>query len=119
MDTKTFANFKEAFKSFVNNDKDYIFTRHSLDRGEKIEPHFHPEANEWVVINHGKFTVKLENHEETLDLKRRVTVLYFPKGQKHSFTIHSKISYFVFKDKSDKTINYEHPGPARQNGLEG
>jgi len=107
VETLEFANFKEAFRSLIIEDEEYVLVRHTLDLGEETGFHYHPEADEWLVINHGNFVAKLGNEEREFNLKRRVTAVHFPGGQKHSLVALSRFSYFVLRDRKDATVYCE------------
>ena len=104
MEAKKYNSFEEAIRSFTIKDRDYAFVWHTLKPGEKIKPHYHKKADEWIVINNGIFTVKLGKEDKSFNLKNEVLRLHFPKKQLHSFVAETKVSYFVFRNCEDKTI---------------
>lgn len=106
-ETREFNNFKDAFERLIPEGKGYILTPHTLSRGDNIKLHHHPKATEWLIINHGKFTVTFEGEKQEFKLDRRVVAIKFPAGKNHSLEVFSKVSYFVLRDRKDKTIYVE------------
>ena len=104
MEVQTYNSFREAIESLAKEDWEYIFVRHSLEAGDEVKPHYHENANEWVVIDNGSFSVRIGEDTKALNLRDEVSVIHFPRGQIHSFSAESKVSYFVFRDRQDKTI---------------
>jgi len=99
-----FSNFKKAFESVIKEDKDYIFVRHKLKRGILIKTHYHKIANEWLLIDKGKFEMQLEGKKQIFNLKNQVSVILFPKNRKHGFKAISSVSYFVIRNKKDSNF---------------
>jgi mannose-6-phosphate isomerase-like protein (cupin superfamily) len=104
MKIKRYKISNNAIRSFTTKDKDYIFVRHVLKSKEKIKPHYHKKANEWIVIDGGKFTVRVGNEERYIEIRNKTLVISLPKNQPHSLLPKTKISYFVFRDRRDKII---------------
>src|SRR4030042_4540231 len=98
MRIKKYKNLKEALESLIRKDKEYVFVRHRLKSGEKIKSHYHKKANEFIVIDNGKFRVRLAEKEKLFNLKNQVVTIFFPKKQKHSLSALTPTSYFVFRD---------------------
>lgn len=103
---KTYLCFEGALWSVIKEDKDHIILRHILKPKEVIKRHYHRIANEWIVITHGKFSVEIDGEKEKFDLPYNgtATVIHFPSGAKHSLRALSKMSYFVLRDRKDRTI---------------
>lgn len=104
MKIKKHKNFKEALEDITKKDKEYVFVRHSLRAGREIKKHFHKKANEFLVIDSGKFKVELGKEGKTFNLKKQAISIIFPKNKKHSLSALSPISYFVIRDKKDISI---------------
>jgi uncharacterized cupin superfamily protein len=102
-----YSSIKQALGAIIGEDKNYILLKHILLPGEEIELHYHKKANEWIIIDKGKFQVRLEREERDFDIQDETIVIHFPAQQKHSFLPKSKISYFVIRDREDKTIYCE------------
>lgn len=107
MNITEFPNVKVAIEAITKEDKNYIFVRHKLKRGQTIKLHYHNKANEWIVIDVGKFRVMLEAEEKILNVKGQAVAISLPRKQKHALWAISAISYFVFRDKEDTTIYCE------------
>jgi mannose-6-phosphate isomerase-like protein (cupin superfamily) len=107
MKTIKFSTTDEAIRSFTKEDEDYIFVRHVLAPEEKIEEHYHKKANEWIVIDNGKFMISIGGKKEHFDLQNEIVVICFPKGKTHYFLAKNKVSYFVFRDCEDEIIYTE------------
>lgn len=104
MEIKKYKNIKEAIERITRESKDYIFVRHVLRSGDKIRLHYHKKADEYIIIDNGKFKVRLEDKEKTFALEDEAIGIYLPKQQKHSLLALTKISYFVFRNLKDTTI---------------
>ncbi|NQT22795.1 MAG: hypothetical protein HQ579_05065 [Candidatus Omnitrophica bacterium] len=104
MKVNWYSNLKEAIESTTKEDGGYMFVRHSLEAGEEAKLHYHPEANEFLVVDNGVFGVALARKHQTFRPDGRVIVIHFPKKQKHSLRALAPTSYFVFRDKEDETI---------------
>jgi len=107
MEIRNYKNFKEAIEKITKESTDYIFVRHTLNPKDKIKLHYHNKANEFIIIDKGKFKIRLENEEKIFNLKNQVIAIYLPKKQKHALLALTKISYFVFRDIEDITIYCE------------
>ena len=107
MEITEFPNVKAVIEAITKEDKDYIFVRHKLKRGQTIKLHYHNKANEWIVIDAGKFRVMLDAEEKIFDVKGQAIAIYLPQKQKHALWAISEISYFVLRDKEDTTIYCE------------
>jgi len=104
MKIKKYKSLKEALKDITEKDKEYVFIRHSLRAGEKIKTHYHNKANEFLIIDQGKFEVELEKEKRTFNLKGQAISIIFPKNKKHSLSTLTSIPYFVIRDKKDNSI---------------
>lgn len=107
MKIEEYVDLKEAIASLTKENKNYIFVRHTLDVGEAVKLHYHPKANEFLVVDSGVLDVQLGWESKILTPKGRVTVICFSRGRKHSLKTLSPISYFVFRDREDETIYCE------------
>lgn len=107
MKIEEYTNFKEAIESITKEDKDYVFIRHTLNAGEVVKLHYHPKANEFLVVDNGVFTVELGREHISLRPDGRVIAIHFPKGRKHCLRTLAPTSYFVFRDRKDETIYCE------------
>ncbi len=104
MERAIFENLKKALESLMFGDDEYVLVRHVVNSGEKIKPHYHPRATEWLIIDQGVFDVKVENEWLSGNLMYQTTVFLFPKGKIHAIEAKTKIEYLVLRDKKDKTI---------------
>jgi mannose-6-phosphate isomerase-like protein (cupin superfamily) len=66
-------------------------------------PHFHPKANETIIVNSGTFVANLDFEKEKFDIKE-TTALNFPAGHIHSLKTLTDVSYLVLRDCDDKLI---------------
>lgn len=110
METTVFKNFRKALESLTLEDDEYILVRHILKAGERVEPHYHPKATEWMIINKGilDYVVVNEEYKNFNSAKRLVAdeemVFLFPRGKLHSIKAFTDVEYFVLRDKKDKTV---------------
>lgn len=98
-----FPSLKKALES-LGEDKKYDYENHKFSRGEEIKRHYHPKANEFVIVDQGKFSLIAGKEKFDFHIKGKAYVIKITKGIKHSLLVKSKISYFVFRDKRDKII---------------
>jgi len=104
MKIRKFKTLKEAIEKSTRESENFIFVRHTLNAKGQISLHYHNKANEFIVIDRGRFKVRLEDEEKIFDLKNQPTVIFFPRKKKHSLLALGTISYFVFRDTKDTTI---------------
>ena len=104
MEYKKYKSTKEALADILRDDQEYIVIKHKAKKGYSVKRHYHPKANEWLIIDNGKFTIKMDDETETFNLKNQVTVFKFMVSVKHMFSTDSDISYFVVRDVQDETV---------------
>ncbi len=104
METARFESFQKALESLTIEDDEYVLVRHILKPGEKVKPHYHLKATEWLIIDNGIFKVRVGDEWEDNNLIWQRKVFLFPKGKKHAIEAITKIEYFVLRDRKDKTI---------------
>jgi len=104
MKIKRYKNITEAIESIIKKDKEYVLIKHSLGVGREIKTHFHRKANEFIVIDSGKFEIRIEKEIRVFNLKKKATTIFFPKNKKHSLLTISSISYFVIRDERDVSV---------------
>ena len=97
-------NAEEAIWSFVKNHRGYVLYPHELAAGEMADLHYHRRANEWLVISNGSFEVELAGEKKTFERLNGTIIIHFPKGRRHGLLAHSKIKYFVIRDKKDRNV---------------
>lgn len=103
MKYKFFPNLKKALE-FLGEEKKYDYEHHKFKRGELINRHYHPRANEFIIADQGKFTLIIGEEEFNFHVQGKVCVIKITNDVRHSLQVKSRISYFVFRDKRDKTI---------------
>lgn len=105
MKTKTYGTLESALLSILKKDKEYRIVTHEFPEGRKVQKHYHPNANEWVIANNGSFKffyagrwfdIKLDND--------RYTVIHIPAKITHGLATQSKVLYFVARDNEAKTV---------------
>lgn len=104
MKVEKYPNFKQAIRSLTKEDREYVFVRHVLAPGEEVVSHYHPKANECIVVNRGRFILQINGEEQEFDLQRQVLVIFLPACQAHSLMAVSQLSYYVFRDRPDEII---------------
>ena len=100
---KYYSTLEELLGNLTKKDKDYILVQHDFKKGEVVKPHYHPEANEWVIFRNGKVEITLELETATVQSSEEYSVVYFPKNKFHGLKCLTDISYLVLRDKKDKT----------------
>jgi len=104
MKVREYSTFEEALKSIITEEKQYFLIRHTLEAGEKIRPHYHPNAHEWIIVHNTICTVTMERVKKTFSAEHIYLLISFPKKKTHSFEVHVPVSYFVVRDRKDKTV---------------
>jgi quercetin dioxygenase-like cupin family protein len=104
MIVREYPTFEEALLSVITEEKQYILVRHTLGAGEKIKPHYHPNAREWIIVHNTICTVTMERVKKTFSPEGKYLVISFLPKKVHSFQVHVPVSYFVVRDRKDKTI---------------
>lgn len=112
-----FKSLEGAISAVVKKDKDHILIMHRLKKGERIKSHYHPVANEWLIIKGGSFealygskdVVESENLE-----KDRFCLLHFPARTEHAFLAKSNLRYWVLRDRKDKIVYPKRPKKAKK-----
>ena len=107
MKIKKYKNIKAAIEKTTKESANYVFVRHILNPKDKIRLHYHEKANEFIIVDEGKFKIRLGDEEKTFDLKNQAITIYLPKRRRHTLIALSRISYFVFRDIEDTTIYCE------------
>lgn len=102
-----------AIAAMLKENKNFVRLRHALKPGEEVKLHYHPKANEWVVIDDGLFVVRVggEHYEAeySYELESRAMAFHFRPGQWHYLRAVTRISYWVFRDRKDKTVYCRKP----------
>lgn len=101
---RQYRNLEEALGSLIKEDKDFIIIQHALKLGDRIELHWHNLANEWVLISEGKVEIEISGQRLELEGMGGTAAVLFPRGKEHSLVARSDISYFVLRDKKDRTV---------------
>lgn len=105
---KKYPNLEEALNDITREDKNYILIRHTLKRKEKVAFHYHPNADEWIILSNGNCEIICGDTTARFsdsDAGKELIAILLPKTQKHSFLAISKICYFVLRDKNDITVS--------------
>lgn len=101
--TKIYENSYDALNNIIGLDKSYIVIRHDFPKNTSVLLHFHPKANETIIVNSGVFVANLDFVQEKFDIKQ-TTTLNFPAGHIHSLKTLTDVSYLVLRDVDDKLI---------------
>ena len=109
MEIQTYPSRDEARDAITIPDKNYMFVRHVFKPGGAVKLHFHPKANEWLIVSDGEFQVRLEEEKRMFNLQHQAIAIHFPAGQKHSLAAISDVSYSVLRDREDKTVYCNNP----------
>jgi|GEM_PF-3384208 len=104
MKIKKFDTLAKALLGIVPKDSTYFFVWHSLKRGERIREHHHNKANEWLIADHGGFSVTIGNETRQFFPRDKAIVVFLPKKKRHAFIALKKIFYAVVRDKEDQVI---------------
>lgn len=107
MEIKHFQTLHEALTGTCKKDAEYILISHSLTQKRIIRRHYHPHANEYIILTHGEFDVTVGKIKKSFRVMEGVTVIKFPKRHGHAFLARSNLSYFVLRDRMDETVYCE------------
>ena len=103
IDVEFYKNKDQALESLMKKDKEYVIVRHDFSANTKIRAHFHPNVDEWLIVNSGEFLASLDFGEQEFNINK-TTVLHFPKSRIHSLRTLSKVSYTVLRESKDELI---------------
>ena len=105
MDIKKFDSIKETMSSVLNLDVEYRILTHNLKKGERIKKHYHPEANERVILDNGK--VSFFYKDKWTEIKPEngsVIVVSVPPKTVHGLIAKTKTQYLVIRDREAETV---------------
>jgi quercetin dioxygenase-like cupin family protein len=113
LESRQFQCLKSVLAHLTKKDDEYVFIRHTLKAGKRVRAHYHPRAHETLIIFKGNFAVRfgqkagpLEKQEFYFDItdSGKIQVISFKPGEVHAFIARTKVSYFVLRDRKDKTV---------------
>ncbi len=108
-----FPKLRNALERFEKPGGNYTRALHNLGKGEIVEPHKHPKANEYLIIIKGRLMVWAggniyivgSNPPDTKESEAAFDLLQFPAGTIHAVKAMTDVKYRVYKDvKNDRTI---------------
>ena len=97
-------NVCEVLLALMQMDQEYVIVRHRLDAAESIAEHFHPKANEWVIIERGAIEVTIDGAKRKHHLDGTALAIPFPAGARHALKALSAVEYVVLRDREDEII---------------
>jgi len=94
-----YHDLEQAFDENMERDVDHVLIRHSYPKGRRIQPHTHPDSDEYVIASKGHFKISSEGDEREFELNGEdVVVIYYPAGRKHALEVlGEKLDYFVMR----------------------
>jgi quercetin dioxygenase-like cupin family protein len=98
-----YETLAEALRTILKDDEEYVLVRHDFSESDVVEKHIHPNVNEWIIFNSGKFEVALGLEKKVIEA-RGFSSVYFPKGEVHGIRCFTNISYFVVRDGKDDIV---------------
>lgn len=104
MEYKKYGSLREVLGDITRKDQDYSLTRHTFKNGEGIKRHYHPRANEWLIIDNGKFEIRVDEVNHSFSIRNKFHAFKFLVAQKHAFRALSDITYYVLRDTEDETV---------------
>jgi mannose-6-phosphate isomerase-like protein (cupin superfamily) len=95
--------FSGVLSAIIEPDKEAHVVQHTLEPGERINTHLHPQATEWLVFQKGSFELLWgESHlPVTQDGRDTWIAIEIPPKTIHGLIATSKINYFVVRDRAD------------------
>lgn len=104
MIVKKYASFIEAVEASAVLNFEYQAAKHVLQPRKGFKKHYHPLANEFIVVYKGRFSVTIGEERRIIDCNHKCIVVYFPAGQIHRLVALTETRYQVYKDKQDATL---------------
>lgn len=101
--TGYYKDLRAALASLMKKDKEYTIVNHTLPKNLVIKDHFHPEVDEWLIIDKGEFVLSIDFDSSRYGICR-TTAFHFHKSTIHSLESLSRISYTVLRDGKDESI---------------
>jgi quercetin dioxygenase-like cupin family protein len=94
-----YSSLEDALDGNMVKDADHVLIRHSYVKGRHIQPHVHPEDDEWVIASKGHFRISSQGEEREFDLDGgKVIVVYYPAGRDHGLEVLGEgLDYFVMR----------------------
>ena len=78
--------------------------RHNFPADYVVGRHIHPEAEEWVIFDKGKFNFFMEDEILEISDPKKTSVIYVPHGHAHGIVTLTNASYLVLRSGRDETI---------------
>lgn len=104
MEYKKYESLKEALDDTLRKDQEYFLVKHYLKKDGLIKRHYHPRANEWLIIDNGKFEIRADEVNHSFSVKNKFHAFKFLVAQKHAFRALSDLDYYVLRDAEDETV---------------
>ena len=100
---KKYNSIESAIENILTKNNKYRIIKHSFSKGHIVKPHYHPNANEWLIFDSGKFELQLGAKKELI-VTSKPTVIFIEKGEVHGLKCITKMNYFVIRDGEEKII---------------
>jgi quercetin dioxygenase-like cupin family protein len=104
MNIEKYPDFESTTRAVTSPERKYVFERHELVAGENIPWHFHPKAEEVIIIHEGALWLAVEKERKIIRRKKgsEIKVARIYPGEAHALMAFSDISYSVYKTREDK-----------------
>lgn len=99
MKVEIFRNLEAAVGSFQKTDQYYQFVPHSLELGDGVNRHIHPNATEWIVLPKSEVQIYCDGETDVVKtIRNQFSIVTIRKGLVHGLIPLTPVSYFVFRD---------------------
>ena len=100
-----YSNSVSAMLSFMPIDRNYTIVWHNLNSEEEIRAHYHPKANEWIIVNYGRFEITINEKSYDCDVGLdEFMVIPLPKKSMHSILAKTNLVYVVIRNRKDRIV---------------
>jgi quercetin dioxygenase-like cupin family protein len=102
---ETHNSLDQSLFNLLPKDKEFVVVTHTLQIGETIKTHYHPNTTEWIILPKGQVEISADNVSEDVEVPEGVfvTVTILPTV-KHGLVAKTPVDYFVVRNKNSDII---------------
>ena len=80
-------------------DKEYTLLKHNFGKGGEVKEHFHPYADEWIIVDNGCATLSDDFNvlKEKQFSEHSTGIIHYPRGTIHGMKFHETTEYLVMR----------------------
>ncbi len=98
-----YDNSREALNAVLKADRHYIIIKHKFPKNYIVKEHFHPNTDEWLIVDSGRFEINCDFEKKEFDVDSP-HVVHFPKGHIHGLRCITNLMYIVIREIDDEII---------------